>query len=116
MKETIEKFWSQKRHVLLDIDVQGAESLRRVYPDRCFSIFIAPPSIEELERRLRGRNTETEEAIQKRMANARDEMKRQDEFDLVLVNDVFDSAYERLEKVVVDFMDRLEEGKWQKRP
>ena len=116
LKETLETFWAQGKHVLLDIDVQGADSLRRVYPNRCFSVFIAPPSLEELERRLRGRKTDSEEAIQKRMINARDEMKRQDEFDLILVNDVFDSAYEKLEAAVESFMDQLEKGVWQNRP
>ena len=115
-KETIEGFWKKGRHVLLDIDVQGAESLRQAYPDRCFTIFVAPPSIEELERRLRGRGTESEAAIQKRMINARDEMKRQDEFDLILINDVFDSAYETLAAAVIQFMDQLEGGLWRKQP
>ncbi len=77
MKETLEKFWSQQKHVLLDIDVQGAAALRAVYPQSCYSIFISPPSLEELERRLRGRGTETEENIKRRMNNAREEMRRQ---------------------------------------
>jgi guanylate kinase len=115
-RETLENFWNQGRHVLLDIDVQGAESLRKEYPGRTFTVFIAPPSLEELERRLRNRGTENEEAIQKRMKNASEEMKRKGEFDLVLVNDVYDSAYQQLEEVVFKFMDQLEGGLWQKRP
>lgn len=114
-KKTLQDFWSSGRHVLLDIDVQGAASLRALYPERIFTVFIAPPSLEELERRLRGRGTDSEEAIRKRMQNARDELARQGEFDLLLVNDVYAEAYQRLKEATVDFMDRMEAGRWQKR-
>ena len=115
-RETLQQFWNQKRHVLLDIDVQGAESLRKAFPDISFTVFIAPPSIEELERRLRGRGTETEAAIQKRMANAKHEMDEKEKFDFILTNDRFEETYQKLEEVVVSFMNQLEECKWQKRP
>jgi guanylate kinase len=114
LKETLENFWSGKKHVLLDIDVQGADSLRKAYPDRCFTIFIAPPSLAELEKRLRGRQTETEAAIQKRMKNAEEEMKRHPEFNLVLVNDDFEQTYQELKISVMKVMDELEAGTWQK--
>jgi guanylate kinase len=113
-KETLNQFWAQQKHVLLDIDVQGAESLRNTFPEKCFTVFVAPPSIEVLEQRLRGRGTETEAAIQKRMSNARHEMSHLDKFDFVIVNDDFNTAFERLEKEVVSFMDQLEGGVWQK--
>ena len=115
-KETLESFWNKKKHVLLDIDVQGAESLRKAFPDRCFTVFIAPPNLEVLEHRLRGRGTETENAIKKRMENAEFEMKHQDQFDFKIVNDDFTKAYQKLESEVIAFMDQLEEGIWQKRP
>jgi guanylate kinase len=107
-RRTIESFWSHGKHVLLDIDVQGAELLRKAYPKECFTIFIAPPSIEELERRLRGRATESEEAIQKRMANALAELQEQHRFSLVLVNDEYEQAYEKLAAAVLKFMDERE--------
>ncbi len=115
-KQMLQDFWNSKKHVLLDIDVQGADSLKKAYPDRCFTVFIAPPSIEELERRLRGRGTETEDAIQRRMANAVAELKRQNEFDLILVNDDLSRTYQQLHQAVTRFMDELEGGVWQKRP
>lgn len=115
-KATLEKFWADRRHVLLDIDVQGAASLRDQYPERTLTVFIAPPSLEVLEQRLRGRGTDSEEAIQKRMKNARDELARQGEFDLVIVNDAYQEAYDRLKQATIDFMDRMEGGRWQKRP
>lgn len=115
-RKTLEHFWNQKKHVLLDIDVQGAESLRKAYPDSCFTVFVAPPSLEILEQRLRGRGTESEASIQKRMANARFEMSHLDRFDFQIVNDDFNHTYERLEKAVVSFMDQLEAGTWRKLP
>ncbi len=115
-RETLEYFWQQSKHVLLDIDVQGAESLRKAFPDRCFTVFIAPPNLEVLEQRLRGRGTESETAIQKRMANARYEMDHLEKFDHRLVNDDFQSTYQKFEKAVLEFMDQLEGGKWQKHP
>jgi len=113
-KETLEIFWKQKKHVLLDIDVQGAESLRNSFPENCFTVFIAPPNLEVLEQRLRLRGTESEEAIQKRMANARFEMDHQEKFDFKVVNDDFKSTLSILETKVLEFMDSLEGAKWQK--
>ncbi len=107
-RETLDRFWSGGRHVLLDIDVQGADSLRHSFGKRAFTVFIAPPSMEILESRLRGRGTDSEEVIRKRMANAVSEMKQQDLFDLVIVNDDFERAYQELEVAVRSFMDRLE--------
>jgi len=112
-KQTLSDFWASGRHVLLDIDVQGTKSLRDAYPGRTLTVFIAPPSIEVLEQRLRGRGTETEDAIQKRMKNAISELARQGEFHRVILNDDFDRAYEELETGVIQFMDALEGGKWQ---
>lgn len=115
-RETLEDFWNQNLHVLLDIDVQGAESMRNAFPDKCLTVFIAPPDLAELERRLRGRGTETEAAIQKRMANAQFEMDHQERFDCTLVNDDFQKTLQRLETEVKSFMDQLEGGTWQKHP
>lgn len=112
LRETLESFWAKKKHVLLDIDVQGAESLKVAYPNHCFTVFIAPPSEKELERRLRSRGTDAETSIQKRLANAKAEMERQNEFDLVIVNDDFDEASRSLEKAVESFMKQMEEGQW----
>ncbi len=114
-KATLQSFWSNQKHVLLDIDVQGTATLKSLYGDRCFTVFISPPSMEILEQRLRGRGTETEEAIHKRMKNAVQEMSRQNEFDLIIVNDDFDRAYQELDHAVIKFMDELENGIWPKR-
>ena len=114
-KNTLAGFWSQGKHVLLDIDVQGARTLLDAYPERTLAVFIAPPSLEVLEQRLRGRGTESEEAIQKRMRNSVSEMARQGEFHRIILNDDFERAYAELESEVIGFMDALEGDKWQSR-
>jgi len=89
---------------VLDIDVQGAEIVKKSTLDALF-VFIAPPSMEELEKRLRGRGTEKEESIQKRLANAAGEMATTEVtgfFHLVIINDDLDRAYGVLKTVVID--------------
>ena len=110
LKSTIEDFWRNGKHVLLDIDVQGADSLRKLYQERCFTVFISPPDLNVLEQRLRGRGTDSEENISKRMKNASEEMKRADEFDLVLVNDDLKEAYSKLLNAVNDKMKKWAES------
>lgn len=99
-KETLESNFKKGYSVLLDIDVQGAELLRQAFPERCYSIFIAPPSIEELERRLVSRKTETAEVIHKRLKNAESEMAQSHLFDEIIINDTLDHAYEKLKNLV----------------
>ena len=84
------------RAVILDIDVQGAENLRQSFPGQCLSIFIAPPSIEELEKRLIQRGKDDPNTIKKRLENAQKEMNRSGEFDLVVVNNDLESAFKTI--------------------
>jgi guanylate kinase len=99
-KEVIEKAWASGKSVLLDIDVQGADSLRASYPNRTFAVFVEPPSLQELEARLRARATDKEETIQKRLKNAAEEISAKGRFDRVVVNDSLDRAYEELKALV----------------
>ena len=95
---------------VLDIDVQGAEIVKKSTLDALF-VFIAPPSMEELEKRLRGRGTEKEESIQKRLANAAGEMAKTEVdgfFHAVIVNDDLEKAYGELKTVVIDDEHRRE--------
>lgn len=82
---------AEDRDVLLEIDWQGARQVRKLFPT-AVTIFIMPPSIEELERRLRGRATDSEETIVQRLAQARSEVDKISEYDFVVVNDDFQSA------------------------
>lgn len=101
-KKVIRDCFAAGKSVLLDIDVQGAESLQKSFPKEALLVFIAPPSIDELERRLRTRGTENEEAIQKRIRNARTEMEKISIFPHVVVNDSLDRAYQQLKQIVAD--------------
>ncbi len=85
--------------VVLVIDVHGAANIRRMYPGAT-TVFLLPPSEEELERRLRGRGTETEDSIQERLATARQELAQQDKFTLKLVNDQVDTCADELYQVI----------------
>jgi guanylate kinase len=93
--ETLER----GQDLVLEIDWQGAAQVRKLYPD-CVGIFILPPSIEELERRLRGRGQDTEAVIQRRLANAQEEMAHAGEFEYRIINKDFDTAKAELERIV----------------
>jgi len=96
----------RKGHILFDIDVQGAESLRTLYPDNTVSIFIAPPSMEELERRLRGRGTDSDAVIERRMNAARKEMAEAHRFTRTIINDDLEKAYADLLAWLTDELAR----------
>ena len=85
--------------MVLEIEVQGGAQIKRLEPD-CVSIFIAPPSMEVLEKRLRRRGTETEEAIQKRLATARKEIPMAKNYDYVVINDELEKAVEQMEAII----------------
>ncbi len=95
----VQELLAQGRDVLLEIDWQGAEQIRRSQPD-CVSVFILPPSRVELERRLRGRGSDSAEVIERRLHNSRGEIAHAHEFDYILVNDVFEAALADLQAVV----------------
>jgi guanylate kinase len=85
--------------LILEIDWQGARQVRALYPD-CVGIFILPPSIEELERRIRARAQDSEAVIRRRLDNARGEMDHAGEFDYAIINKDFDTARRKLAEVI----------------
>lgn len=92
--------WTQKgQDVLLKIEVQGGAQVKKMMPD-CIEIFIMPPSLEELERRLRTRGTDDETAVQKRLAAAVEEMKCSSDYDFVVVNDRVEDAVEKIKEII----------------
>jgi guanylate kinase len=98
-RQPVEEQLSAGRPVLLEIELEGARQVRKSFPE-AFQVFLAPPGIEELERRIRGRATDTEEAIQRRLARARIELLAKDEFDAVVVNDDLQMALLELESLM----------------
>ncbi|MDH3587958.1 MAG: guanylate kinase [Gammaproteobacteria bacterium] len=95
----VQAILDQGRNVVLEIDWQGARQARAAMP-RAGSIFVLPPSFEELERRLRGRGSDTEEVIQRRLAEARDDMSHWHEFGYAVINDDFTTAADVLEAIL----------------
>jgi guanylate kinase len=98
-RDQVERSLSGGQDLILEIDWQGAAQVRRALPE-CVSIFILPPSRAELERRLRGRGTDAEAVIQRRLRDAASDMAHWREFDHVVVNDEFDRALRELEAIV----------------
>ncbi|MBP0000024.1 MAG: guanylate kinase [Cyanobacteria bacterium SID2] len=96
---SIERQLDRGEWVILEIELEGARQVRRCFPD-ALSIFVLPPSLEELERRLRGRNGDSESAIERRLQHAREEIAASDEFDVRVVNNDFDRALQQLEETV----------------
>ncbi len=95
-KRFLEDCVARGKVVILDIDVQGVESLKRKFPDRTLGIFILPPSLEELENRLRSRGTESEEKLQARLAAAREEISHAPGFDARIVNHDLQESFREL--------------------
>ena len=104
-RKPVEEHLAQGYQVVLEIEVQGAFQIKEKIP-QAHLVFIEPPSIEELERRLRGRDTDTEEAIEKRLKTALDELARKDDYDYCLVNDDLDEATEQLVSYVNELADK----------
>ena len=101
-KKVLQQAIARGKSVLLDIDVQGAASLRGQFGPECLTIFVAPPSVRTLEERLKARNQDTPETIAKRMKNAAIEMARAHEFDHQIINDDLDRAYQKLVEILHD--------------
>ena len=105
LRSEVERVLAEGRSVVLEIDVQGALSVRASHPEAVL-VFIEPPSPEELERRLRGRGTEDEASIERRLANARREMSYADRYDVRIVNDDLDRAVDELAHVIDSYETR----------
>ncbi len=98
-KAFVEECLNNGENLILEIDTKGALNVKNIMPEAEL-IFIAPPSVEELEARLRGRHTETEEAIQKRLASIKLEMENSKNFDHKVVNDTVENAVKQLEDIM----------------
>jgi guanylate kinase len=98
-RRLLEAHFAAGRDVILDIDTQGAAILKSVFPDAVL-VFIALPSWDELEARLRGRHSDAEADVQRRLAVARDEVRHAGEYDYIIVNDVFERAADGLKAII----------------
>ena len=92
LKSQVEKQLSEGQNVIFDVDVVGGCNIKKFYGERALSVFIQPPSVEELRKRLNGRGTDSPEVIESRIAKAEFELSYADKFDVVIVNDVLEKA------------------------
>jgi guanylate kinase len=105
LKSQVERQLADGQNVVFDVDVKGGCSLKKYFGDRALAIFIQPPSVEELRRRLEKRGTDTPEVINDRVAKAEYELTFADRFDKVLVNDDLDTALAEALKMVTEFLE-----------
>ncbi len=105
LKSEIDRIWKKGNTAVFDVDVEGALNLKNQFGDIALTVFVMPPSVEELEKRLIGRNTETEDTLKHRLAKAEREIAYADEFDSVIVNDNLELAKAASLKVVQDFLN-----------
>lgn len=104
LKAEIERIWNKGKHIIFDMDVIGGLNLKKQFGDRALAIFVMPPSIEHLDKRLRLRETETPESIARRIGKAENELKTATQFDKIILNDTLEHAFEESEKAVREFL------------
>lgn len=104
LKSELQRIWNNYQAPLLDVDVKGGINIQQQYPVQSLSLFIEPPSIDELERRLRARGTETEESLRARIDKAAYELEFKSQFDHIIINDNLQRACGEAEAIVKDFL------------
>jgi guanylate kinase len=104
LKSEIKRLHQKGKHVIFDVDVQGALSIQEKYPKECLTVFIKVPSLDELEHRLRQRGTETEESLKKRLRKAEQELTFENRFNQVLINDDLAETLKKAEEIVRNFL------------
>ena len=105
LKSELERIWTKGHTIVFDIDVKGGVNMKRIFGDKAFSIFIKAPSVEVLRQRLTGRGTDSPEAIERRVAKAKEETEfAKGKFDYVLVNDDIEKAFKEAEQIVDRFL------------
>jgi guanylate kinase len=104
LKSEINKIWSAGKIPVLDIDIKGAINVQKQYPSESVSLFIEPPSVSELRKRLESRGTETPESIEARISKATYELSFKDNFDHIILNDVLEKACVEAAEIVTGFL------------
>lgn len=104
LRSEMERIWSKGNVILFDVDVMGGIRLKEIFGEDAMSIFVIPPSIEELRRRLEGRGTDAPEVIEKRIAKASFELTKAPEFDKQVINDDLEVAVAEVAEIVKNFI------------
>jgi guanylate kinase len=106
LKAQVEKQLSAGENVIFDVDVVGGCNIKKYYGNRALSVFIQPPSMEELRKRLEGRGTDEPTVIESRLSKAEFELGFADKFDVVIINDEIEEARAKALKVIKEFLDK----------
>jgi len=106
LRTELERIWALGKNVIFDIDVLGGLNIKKQYPEQTLAIFVNPPSVEELERRLRFRQTESDEKIQMRLDKAEREIAEAPKFDVILNNNDLETAKQQAYKLLVDYLNK----------
>lgn len=104
LESEVKRLWSENKAVLFDIDVMGGISIKNSFPNKTLTVFIQPPSIETLERRLKLRNTDNEKTLQVRLNKAQQELEQADRFDKIIINDDLATTLSETEELVRAFL------------
>ena len=107
LKSDVERLLNEGKNVIFDVDVKGGINIKKQYPNNSLAVFVQPPSIEELRKRLQGRKTETADKIAMRIAKAEEELTYAKDFDVVLLNDILDKSKKEVLNIVRDFINVL---------
>lgn len=104
LRSEAQRIWNKGHHIIFDVDVVGGLNLKSILGEEALAVFIMPPSLEILEQRLRGRGTETEASLRKRLGKAREELAQAGRFDRIVVNDDLQTAIEEAIATVKEFL------------
>lgn len=105
LRSELDRIWSAGNHIVFDVDVVGGVNLKKIFGAQALSIFIQPPSLEELRRRLVGRATDSAEKIEQRLAKAEKELTFAGQFDKVVLNDNLEQTESEVERIVRQFIE-----------
>ncbi len=105
LKSEIQRIWDEGKTVIFDVDVKGGLNIKKYFGDNALAIFVEPPTVQELENRLRKRGTETEESLRKRVEKAEYELSFAPQFDKVILNDNLDDARAEMLQTIREFLN-----------
>lgn len=106
LKSEVERIWAKGKNVIFDIDVVGGLRIKKKFPEETLAVFVKPPSVDELKKRLKNRKTESEDKINMRVAKASIEMATAPQFDYIIVNDQLEKAFKEAENLVTQHISK----------
>ncbi len=109
LQAEVERIWAKGKHVIFDIDVAGGLRIKKKFPEETLAVFVKPPSVDELKRRLKQRSTESEDKINMRIAKAHVELATAPQFDTIIKNYDLDTAKEEAYQLVKEFINEAKD-------